>query len=86
MRTLLNRLRRLEASVHDGDCRCPSPPSPAPPPDIAVVEHRVVSPPLRLRCPDCRQMRDVEFAVAILASAGPGEGGALSLRTVACLC
>jgi hypothetical protein len=72
MNALFNRLDKIEAALSDdGDCRCPSPP----PPDIAVVEHRVVSPPLRLRCRDCRRMRTVEFAVTILASAKPGEGG-----------
>jgi hypothetical protein len=76
MRTLHDRLNKIEAALNDdGDCHCPSPPSPAPPPGMTVVEHRVISPPLRLRCRDCRRMRAVEFAISVLTPAGQGEGG-----------
>ncbi len=72
MQTLLNRLAKLEARSNDGECTCPHPPSPVPPAGMVIVARQVVSPPLRLRCPDCRQMRTVEFVHGILGPAGMG--------------
>ncbi len=71
MRTLLQRLAKIEARLgDDGECHCPQPPSPPPPAEMVIVTHQVVSPPLRLCCPDCRQMRTVEFVHGILGLAG----------------
>ena len=71
MRTLLQRLNKIEAQLaDDGECHCPPPPSPPLPEGMVVVERQVVSPPLRLRCPDCRRLRDVEFECDVLGPAG----------------
>ncbi len=73
MRTLLQRLNKIEARLADGgDCKCPPPPSPAPDPGMVIAERHVVSPPLRLLCPDCRKLRTVEFVAAVMMPQGNG--------------